>query len=79
LWSSGKCPLEKTKKQKQKKSIHTSQLPLTSEMPQEVVHCCVEGSRLSPSGSSRSAYHTFWSVNIASNTDGFPSGQKINQ
>jgi hypothetical protein len=36
-------------------SIHTSQLPLTSELPQEVVHRCVEGYRLSSSGSSRIA------------------------
>jgi hypothetical protein len=31
------------RKNKKQNSIHTSQLPLTSEMPQEVVHCCVEG------------------------------------
>jgi len=31
------------RKNKKQNSIHTSQLPLTSEMPREVVHCCVEG------------------------------------
>jgi hypothetical protein len=32
-----------TFRKNKKNSIHTSQLSLTSEMPREVVHCCVEG------------------------------------